>query len=359
MCPLALELRARPGLETRVCVTGQHRELLDDVTGLFGLHPDIDLDLMRPAQRPETVAAEALTALCRVLDRERPDMVLFHGDTATAFAAALAAFYRGVPAGHVEAGLRSGDVRRPFPEEFHRRAAALTASLHFAPTGAAAENLRREGVEPARIFVTGNTVVDALRYTLRAEYTHPVLDWAGERRLILVTAHRRESHGAVMRGMFRAVRRALAERPGWAAAVPLHPNPAVRHAAAELAWSGNIRCVEPLSPADCHNLEARCALCLTDSGGMQEECAALGVPVLVLRDVTERPEGIAAGAARLAGTAEAEVYRALSALLSDPAALREMARAGNPYGDGCACARIADVLTLGHCEPFEPAAAGG
>lgn len=353
MCPLAAELRRRPGLRVTVCATGQHRELLRNTLEVFGVRPDVDLDLMRPGQSLFDVTAGVLTALRPVLAAARPDLVLVHGDTATAFAAALACFYLDIPLGHVEAGLRSGEPRRPFPEEFNRRAVSLLASFHFAPTQTAAANLRREGIAPERIFVTGNTVVDALRYTLREDYSHPILDWAGRRRLIIVTAHRRESIGAPMRGIFRAVRRVMEAHPDCAAAVPVHPNPAVGElAAAELDGCANILLTAPADAADCHNLEARCWCCLTDSGGMQEECAALGRPVLVLRDVTERPEGVACGAARLAGTAEEDVFRSFSRLLEDREVYIKMSKAGNPYGDGRACERIADVIETGRCRPY-------
>ena len=353
MCPLVGELRRRAGLETEVCVTGQHRGMLDQVLEIFGVVPDYDLDIMREGQSLSYVTAAVLTRLGAVLDRAKPDAVLVHGDTASAFAAALACFYRCIPVGHVEAGLRTYDLARPFPEEFDREALALLSFWHFAPTPAAARNLLREGRAASSVFVTGNTVVDAMRRTVRADFRHPDLDWAGEKRLLFVTAHRRENLGAPMRGMFRAIRRVLREHPDCRAILPLHRNPLVRRIAAEeLGGCGQIRLVEPLDVLSCHNLEARCTLCLTDSGGVQEECAGLGRPTLVMRGTTERPEGVEAGILRLVGTEEESVYRHASELLDDPAAYAAMARVRCPFGDGCACERIADLLETGRCEPW-------
>lgn len=348
LCPLIEELRRRSAFRTLMCVTGQHREMLRQVLDIFQLRPDYDLGIMQDGQSLFDITAAVLARLRPVLEAVRPDMVLVQGDTTTAFAAALGSFYLHIPVGHVEAGLRTYDLRRPFPEEFNRRALGIVSALHFAPTDLAAGNLLREGADPAAVFVTGNTVVDAMRYTVRADYTHPELTWAEGHRLVLLTAHRRESWGAPMRAMFRSIRRVLDEHGDVRAVFPVHPNPAVRAAAFD-AFDGceNLRLIEPLDLVGCHNFEARCFLCLTDSGGMQEECPAFGRPVLVLRSATERPEGIEAGTARLAGVGEEEVYRAFTELLDDGAAYEKMAKADSPYGDGHAAEKIADILERG------------
>lgn len=344
LCPLIGELRRRCWPVT-VCVTGQHRQMLDQVLGVFGVTPDADLDLMRPEQDLAGLAAAALEGVSGALARFSPELVLVQGDTVSALAGALAAFFARIPVAHVEAGLRTYDMDRPWPEEFDRRAVSLIARLHFAPTQAARDNLLAEGVAPERVFVTGNTAIDALRTTVRQEYSDPLLDWAAGRRLLLVTAHRRESLGTPMEGMLRAVRRAVEERPDTAAVYPVHRNGPVRAAAEKvLGDCPQVRLTEPMDPVRMHNIMARCHLVVTDSGGIQEEAPALGKPVVVMRDVTERPEGVAAGTLLLAGTSEEGVYRALSRLLDDPAAYDAMARAENPYGDGRACQRIADVL---------------
>ncbi len=350
MCPLVRELKSREQVDTVVCVTGQHDELLAPVLRAFSVTPDYDLGVMRPEQSLFDVTTLVLQRLRPVLEKVRPDVLLVHGDTTTTFAAALAGYYERVPVGHVEAGLRTYDAQRPFPEEFDRRAVSIVSRYHFAPTRQAAQNLLREGVDPARVFVTGNTVVDALRTTVREDFRHPVLDWAAGSRLVLITAHRRENLGGPMREMFRVIRQAVDRRPDVKAVYPVHMNPAVR-AAAEEALGGHerIRLIEPLDVVDFHNIMRRSYLVLTDSGGVQEEASSLGVPTLVMRDVTERPEGIAAGTLRLAGTREQTVRRELDRLLDDPAAYGAMARAEDPYGDGQACRRIADVL----CGPHE------
>jgi UDP-N-acetylglucosamine 2-epimerase (non-hydrolysing) len=346
MCPLVGELRSRPGeFDVSVCVTGQHREMLDQVLGAFGVEPDVDLGVMRPGQTLFDVTEGVLEGVRGALGRLRPDLVLVHGDTTTSLAAALAAFYLRVPVGHVEAGLRTGDVGSPFPEEFNRRAVDDLSRWWFAPTGRARANLLAEGAPAGRVLVTGNTGIDALRTTVREGWRHPLLDWAAGSRLVLLTAHRRESLGEPMRRMFRAVRRAVAERPDVRVVYPAHMNPEVRAAAsAELSGLGRVRVVEPLGVVDFHNLMARCHLVLTDSGGIQEEAPSLGKPVLVMRGTTERPEGVEAGTLRLVGTDEEGVYRGLCRLLDDPAAYAAMARASNPYGDGHASERIADAL---------------
>lgn len=345
LCPLIRELKAREEFRTVVCVTGQHRQMLDGVLRAFDVVPDHDLDVMRPSQTLFDITVQVLQGLRPVLEEERPDMVLVQGDTTSAFAAALAAFYLRIPVGHVEAGLRTYDTASPFPEEFNRCAVGSIADLHFAPTQWAAENLLREGKAPQRVYVTGNTVIDAMRCTVRQEYHHPILDWAGESRLVFLTAHRRESLGQPMRDMFRAIRRVLEEHPDVKLVYPMHMNPAVREAAQEcFGGCGRVMLTEPLEVTDCHNIEARCCLCLTDSGGIQEECTACGKPVLVLRDATERPEGIRAGVLCLTGTDGKAVYEHFTRLLDDREAYEEMAHAADAYGDGNACGRIADIL---------------
>ncbi len=344
MCPLATELERR-GFPVTVCVTGQHRQMLDPVLTAFGVTPDIDLGVMRPEQDLPGLTAAVLEGVYDALARERPDLALVQGDTTTAFAGALAAFYARVEVGHVEAGLRTYDMDRPWPEEFDRRAVSLMSRYHFAPTEAARQNLLAEGAAPERVYVTGNTVIDAMRTTVRKDYVNPLLDWAAGSRLVLVTAHRRESLGAPMEGMLRAIRRVVEERPDVKAVYPVHLNRAVRETArAVLGGCERIRLTEPMDLVDFHNFMARSYLVVTDSGGIQEEAPALGRPVLVMRDATERPEGIEAGTLKLAGTAEESVYRAFSRLMDDPAAYAAMVRAVNPYGDGHASERIADIL---------------
>ena len=353
MCPLVKELQTRTGLETRVCVTGQHREMLAQVLDTFGVTPDFDLAIMKEGQTLFHITAAILERLRAVLEAEKPDVVLVHGDTTTTFAAALACFYLQIPVGHVEAGLRTYNIDSPYPEEFNREAVGIISRYNFAPTATAAENLRREGKGEDTIFITGNTAIDAMRHTVRADYTHPELDWVGENRLIFITAHRRENLGAPMHRMFRAIRRVLEEHPDCRAVYPIHMNPVVRRAAAEeLGGCGSIHIIEPLDVFDCHNFEARCCLCLTDSGGIQEECPSYGKPVLVMRDTTERPEGVAAGTLRLVGTEEETIYRSFKELLEDPAAYAKMAQAVNPFGDGRASKRIADILETGKYEPW-------
>lgn len=348
MCPLWHELRRRTGLATSVCVTGQHRGMLDGVLSAFSVVPDYDLAVMREGQTPSGVTQRVLSGLERVLDEMRPHVVLVHGDTTTAFAAALSAFYRRIPVGHVEAGLRTYDLSSPFPEEFNRRAVALTASYHFAPTEGARDNLLREGISPQKVFVTGNTVVDALAATVRRDYSHPLLDWGIGSRLVLLTAHRRENLGAPMEEMLRAIRRAVEKRPDVKVICPVHKNPAAREVARRvLSGCPRIRMTEPLDVVPFHNLLARCYLVLTDSGGIQEEASALGKPVLVLRRTTERPEGVAAGGLRLVGTDGRQVEDAFLRLLDHPDEYRRMTGGINPYGDGNASRRIADVLETG------------
>ncbi len=355
MCPLVNELKTRKGIRTVVCVTGQHRQMLDQVLRTFRVEPDYDLSIMKDRQTLFDITTGVLNGIRSVLEEVKPDVVLVHGDTSTTFAAALACFYLQIPVGHVEAGLRTYDIYSPYPEEFNREAVSIVARYNFAPTRLAADQLIREGRKPETIFITGNTVIDAMKQTVVPGYSHPELDWAGENRLIFITAHRWENLGEPMHRMFRAIRRVLEEHPDCRAVYPIHMNPAVRQAAdRELGGFDRIHIIEPLEVFDCHNFEARCYLCLTDSGGIQEECPSFGKPVLVMRDTTERPEGVSAGTLRLVGTDEETIYRSFRELLEDPAAYEAMARACNPYGDGNACRRIADVLEYGSCTPWDP-----
>ena len=346
MCPLVRELRTRKKVRTLVCVTGQHRAMLLQVLDAFGIRPDYDLAIMQDRQTLFDITERVLKGMKEVLEKEKPDAVLVHGDTSTTFAAALACFYLQIPVGHVEAGLRTYNIHSPYPEEFNRECVSVIAKWNFAPTPLSRENLLREGKKPESIFVTGNTVIDALKTTVRENYTHPDLIWAEGSRLILLTAHRRENLGAPMHAMFRAIRRVVEEHEDVKALYPIHMNPVVREAAdAELSGCDRIRLTEPLDVLDCHNVMARSYLILTDSGGIQEEAPSLGKPVLVMRDTTERPEGIEAGTLKLVGTNEDTIYREFTRLLDDRTAYEKMAHAENPYGDGHACERIADILT--------------
>lgn len=349
MCPLINELKSRSDdFETIVTVTGQHREMLDQVLRVFEVAPDYDLAIMKPGQTLFEVTCEVLTRLKAVLEEERPDIVLVHGDTSSSFAAALACFYMRIPVGHVEAGLRTHDIYSPWPEEFNRQAVDIVSEYYFAPTEASRRNLIDEGKPSERIWVTGNTGIDALRTTVRNGYSHPDLDWALDSRLILITAHRRENLGEPMHHMFRAIRRVMEEHPDTKAIYPIHMNPEVRRAAhEELDGFERLRIVDPLEVLDFHNFMAASYLILTDSGGIQEEAPSLGKPVLVMRDTTERPEGIEAGTLKLVGTEEDSIYREFSNLLSDGDEYAAMSRASNPYGDGYASKRIAAVLLGG------------
>jgi UDP-N-acetylglucosamine 2-epimerase (non-hydrolysing) len=343
MCPLVLELKGRRSFRTLVCATGQHREMLRGVLSAFGVVPDFALSVMKEGQSLSELEARLLLGVGEVIAEASPDLVLVHGDTATAHAAALAAFFARVPVGHVEAGLRTYNIASPYPEEFNRRAIALLANYHFAPTPLSRDNLLGEGVAPASVFVTGNTVVDALKWTVRAEFSHPVLDLGG--RLILLTAHRREHWGEPLAQIFRAVRRVARAVGDVLVACPVHPNPAVRSLAeGVLEGEERIRLLPPLGVVEFHNLLARCHLVLTDSGGVQEEASALGRPTLVLRETTERPEGVAAGVLRTVGVREERVYEEALRLLTDGDAYRAMQNKENPYGDGHAAERIAEKV---------------
>lgn len=346
MCPLVNELKSRSGeFETVVCVTGQHREMLEQVLRVFDVEPDHDLAIMRPGQTLFDVTCDVLLKLKAVLEEERPDVVLVHGDTTTSFAAALACFYLQIPVGHVEAGLRTRDIYSPWPEEFNRQAVDIVSEYYFAPTEASRENLLGEGKPADRIWVTGNTGIDALATTVREGYTHPELEWACGSRLILVTAHRRENLGEPMHRMFRAIRRVMEEHPDTKAIYPIHMNPLVREAAhKELDGFDRLRIIDPLEVVDFHNFMARSYLILTDSGGIQEEAPSLGKPVLVMRDTTERPEGVTAGTLRLVGTEEKAIYREFSKLLDCSEEYEVMSHASNPYGHGHASSAIAKAL---------------
>ena len=345
MCPLVQELRTRREVQTVVCVTGQHREMLDQVLEAFSVEPDYDLSIMKGQQTLFDVTTNILERIKAVLEKERPDVVLVHGDTTTTFVSALACFYLQIPVGHVEAGLRTHNIYSPYPEEFNRQAVSIISRYNFAPTEQARENLLAEGRGGDGIYVTGNTVIDALKTTVRADYTHPELAWAAGKRLILITAHRRENLGEPMRHMFRAIRRVLDEHEDVRAIYPIHRNPLVRETAAEVFGNDErIHIIEPLDVLDFHNFLARSYLVLTDSGGIQEEAPSLGKPVLVMRDTTERPEGVEAGTLRLVGAREETIYESFTELLDNAAAYEKMSRTANPYGDGHACRRIADIL---------------
>ena len=345
MCPLVNELKARKYLNISVCVTGQHRQMLDQVLEAFSVTPDFDLSIMKEKQTLFDITTGILTGIREVLEQVRPDVVLVHGDTSTTFATALACFYMQIPVGHVEAGLRTYNIYSPYPEEFNRQAVSIISRFNFAPTELARENLLKEGKAADTIYVTGNTAIDALKTTVRADYTHPELEWAGDSRLIMITAHRRENLGEPMKNMFRAIRRVMDEHPDVKAIYPIHMNPLVRQTADEiLGGEERIRIIEPLEVLDFHNFLARSYMILTDSGGIQEEAPSLGKPVLVMRDTTERPEGIAAGTLKLVGTDEEVIYQNFKMLLEDAGEYAKMSNASNPYGDGFACKRIADIL---------------
>ena len=348
MCPLVNELKSRRGLRTVVCVTGQHRQMLDQVLNAFGVEPDYDLSIMKDKQTLFDITTNILNRIKDVLEEVKPDVVLVHGDTSTTFVTALACFYLQIPVGHVEAGLRTYNLFSPYPEEFNRQAVSIISQYNFAPTELSRGNLVREGKDESSIYVTGNTAIDALKTTVREDYTHPELEWARDSRLIMITAHRRENLGEPMHNMFRAIRRVMNEHPDVKAIYPIHMNPVVRQAASEeLGDCDRIHIIEPLEVLDFHNFLARSFMILTDSGGIQEEAPSLGKPVLVMRDTTERPEGIKAGTLKLVGTDEEVIYRSFKELLEDPEAYRAMAGACNPYGDGFACKRIADILEKG------------
>lgn len=355
MCPLVNEMKKRESLEVIVCVTAQHRQMLDQVLEIFDVVPDYDLNTMKNRQTLFDITINILDGIREILNKEKPDVVLVHGDTSTTFVTALACFYLQIPVGHVEAGLRTYNIYSPYPEEFNREAVSIISQYNFAPTPLSSDNLLREGRKVENIYVTGNTVIDAMQHTVQEDYTHPELDWVGEGKLIFITAHRRENLGEPMHHMFRAIRRVLDEHPDCRAVYPIHMNPVVREAAKqELSGCDRIHIIEPIGVVDCHNFEARSFLCLTDSGGIQEECPSYGVPVLVMRDTTERPEGVDAGTLKLVGTNEETIYKIFKLLLEDRAEYEKMSNACNPYGDGHACERIADILEGKEYNPWIP-----
>lgn len=348
MCPLVNELKKRSGIQTVVCVSGQHRQMLDQVLNAFHVVPDFDLSIMKDKQTLFDITQNILQRIRQVLEQVRPDVVLVHGDTSTTFVTALACFYLNIPVGHVEAGLRTYNIASPYPEEFNRQAVGIISQYHFAPTELSKNNLLREGKKPETIYVTGNTAIDALSTTVRQDYTHPELEWAQGSRLIMITAHRRENLGQPMENMFRAIRRVMNENPDVKAIYPIHMNPVVRQTANDiLGGDDRIHIIEPLEVLDFHNFLAQSYLILTDSGGIQEEAPSLGKPVLVMRDTTERPEGIAAGTLKLVGTDEQTIYENFTLLLNNQLEYEKMSRASNPYGDGLASKRIADILEVG------------
>lgn len=345
MCPLVKELRTRKNLETIVCVTGQHRQMLDQVLETFDITPDYDLSIMKKQQTLFDVTINILDKMRDVLAEVKPDVVLVHGDTSTTFVTALACFYLQIPVGHVEAGLRTHNIYSPYPEEFNRQAVGLVAKYHFSPTEQSRDNLLKEGKKDSSIYITGNTVIDALKTTVQENYMHKHIEWASDSRLIMITAHRRENLGQPMRNMFSAIKRIVDETPDIKVIYPIHMNPIVREAANEILGDNDrIRIIEPLEVLDFHNFMAKSYLILTDSGGVQEEAPSLGKPVLVMRDTTERPEGIEAGTLKLVGTDEEVIYSAFKELLENESEYKRMSKASNPYGDGESCKRIVDIL---------------
>lgn len=345
MCPLVNELKMRSELNTIVCVTGQHRQMLDQVLEVFNVTPDYDLSIMKEKQTLFDVTINILERIRTVLETENPDIVLVHGDTSTTFVTALACFYKQIPVGHVEAGLRTYNIYSPYPEEFNRQAVGIMAKFNFAPTEQAKTNLIAEGKNEKSIYVTGNTAIDALKTTVRDNYKNSILDWVGESKLIMITAHRRENLGEPMQHMFRAIRRVCDEHSDVKAVYPIHMNPVVRETAEKILGNDDrIKIIEPLEVVDFHNFLSRSYLILTDSGGIQEEAPSLGKPVLVMRDTTERPEGIKAGTLKLVGTDENTIYTNFKLLLENQDEYNKMSNASNPYGDGTAAKQIADIL---------------
>lgn len=345
MCPLVKELKTRKNVKTIVCVTGQHRQMLDMVLDTFEVVPDYDLSIMKAGQTLFDITTNILEGMSKILDQAKPDVVLVHGDTSTTFATALACFYKQIDVGHVEAGLRTYNIYSPYPEEFNRQAVSIISKYNFAPTELSKQNLLKEGKTEESIYVTGNTAIDALKTTVKEGYTHKELEWAKGSKLIMITAHRRENLGEPMHHMFRAIRRVMEEHPDVKAIYPIHMNPIVRKAAdEELGGMDRIRIIEPLEVLDFHNFLAQSYLILTDSGGIQEEAPSLGKPVLVMRDTTERPEGLSAGTLKLVGTHEDDIYNSFKELLENEKEYEKMSKASNPYGDGHASKRIADIL---------------
>lgn len=348
MCPLVNELKCNPNFETIVCVTGQHREMLQQVLDVFKVKPDYDLNIMKEGQTLYSITTSILEKMKPILEKENPNIVLVHGDTSTTFAASLAAFYSGIKVGHVEAGLRTYDLHSPFPEEYNRQAVSIVSDFNFAPTEQAKENLLKEGRCAEKIFVTGNTAIDALKTTVSEEYHHELFDWIGNSRLIMLTAHRRENLGIPMENMFKAIKRVLQENADVKVIYPIHKNPIVREIANRILGNeSRIKLIEPLEVIDFHNFLKKSYFILTDSGGIQEEAPSLGKPVLVMRDTTERPEGVLAGTLKLVGTEEETIYKEFSSLLNDELAYAKMSKASNPYGNGTASQQIAKILAIG------------
>lgn len=346
MCPVIMELKKRDGVECRVCLTGQHREMLEQVMQAFHITADYNLNIMQENQNLSMIAVNIIRGLDEILEKECPDYILVHGDTSSSFAAALSAFYHHIPIGHVEAGLRTYDMQEPYPEEFNRQCVDLIADIYFAPTELAKKQLLQEGKSEERIFVTGNTVIDALKTTVNEDYNHEILKWSEDSRLIMVTAHRRENIGEPMENMFRAINRITKDVSDVKVVYPIHKNPKVRQIAESIFKDNKkIRLIEPLDVFDFHNFMNKSFFVMTDSGGIQEEAPSLGKPVLVMRNTTERPEGVEAGTLKLVGTDEEYVYQSAIELLSDPEKYEAMSKASNPYGDGYASRRIADILT--------------
>ena len=345
MCPLVKELKTRKNLEIIVCVTGQHREMLNQVLECFEVIPDYNLDIMQDKQTLFDITVNIINKIGNVLDKEKPDVVLVHGDTSTTFVTSLCAFYKQIPVGHVEAGLRTYNIYSPYPEEFNRQATGIIAKYHFSPTENSKNNLLKEGKNESDIYVTGNTAIDALKTTVKVDYNNEILDWAKDSKLIVLTAHRRENLGKPLENMFSAIKRIVDEYKDIKVVYPIHKNPLVRETANRICGDiDRVRIIEPLEVLDFHNLLARSYIIMTDSGGIQEEAPSLGKPVLVMRDTTERPEGIEAGTLKLVGTIEENVYNNLKLLLDDKEEYDKMSKASNPYGDGFACKRIADIL---------------
>lgn len=348
MCPLVNELKNNTNFKTIVCVTGQHREMLQQVLDVFKVKPDYDLNIMKDGQTLYSITTNILEKMKPILEKENPNIVLVHGDTSTTFAASLAAFYSGIKVGHVEAGLRTYDLHSPFPEEYNRQAVSIVSDFNFAPTEQAKENLLKEGRCAEKIFVTGNTAIDALKTTVSEEYHHELFDWIGNSRLIMLTAHRRENLGIPMENMFKAIKRVLQENADVKVIYPIHKNPIVREIANRILGNeSRIKLIEPLEVIDFHNFLKKSYFILTDSGGIQEEAPSLGKPVLVMRDTTERPEGVLAGTLKLVGTEEETIYKEFSSLLNDELAYAKMSKASNPYGNGTASQQIAKILATG------------
>ena len=345
MCPLVKELKTRKNIEVKVCVTGQHREMLQQVLDCFKVVPDYNLEIMKDKQTLFDITMNIISKKKPVLEKEKPDIVLVHGDTTTTFVTSLCAFYMQIPVGHVEAGLRTYNIYSPYPEEFNRQATGIIAEYHFAPTEKSKQNLINEGKDENKIYVTGNTAIDALKTTVKTDYNHELFNWIGNDRLIMLTAHRRENIGKPLENMFTAIKNILNEYKDVKVIYPIHKNPVVREIANRIFKDNDrIKLIEPLEVIDFHNFLNKAYLILTDSGGIQEEAPSLGKPVLVLRDTTERPEGVEAGTLKLVGTEKQNVYNNIKELLDNKEEYQNMSKASNPYGDGNACRRIADIL---------------